>query len=374
MASFFDNLFSSFTGAPAIDAAAQQRAAYGNTLAGIGQTLAGGQAGGLAALGSGTTNATGAINTGVATARDDISRNVNNALGALYGGSGVASDALSRGMTSGLGALYSGVGTATGAYAPLNQAAMAAYGLGNTSSTMSADALGLNGPEGVARARAAFQTGPGYDFSLNQGLESIARNANAAGMLASGNQLRESQTYGQGLANQEWNNWLQNVMGLGKDYTSLGLGALGTAAGGISNAALTGGTGAANLYSGTAGRLADLISGTGRTAAGIYGTGGQSLADLASTGGQNLASIYTGQSGREADLYRQMALASGAAQQDYGKLGAQTYEDAAAAEMAGSKNLWNLIGSAATGAAGAGYIPGGSYKPFGSAAPKSLFG
>ena len=86
---------------------------------------------------------------------------------------------------------------------------------------MSANALGLNGPGGNAAATAAFQAGPGYQFALEQGLEGVTRAANAAGMGASGNMLREAQTYGQGLANQEYNNWLENVTGRESLYAPL---------------------------------------------------------------------------------------------------------------------------------------------------------
>jgi hypothetical protein len=86
---------------------------------------------------------------------------------------------------------------------------------------MSANAMGLNGPEGNAAATAAFQAGPGYQFQLGQGLDAINRTANAAGMGASGNMLREAQTYGQGLANQEYNNWLKNVTGRESLYAPL---------------------------------------------------------------------------------------------------------------------------------------------------------
>lgn len=74
-----------------------------------------------------------------------------------------------------------------------------------------ADANGLNGPEGVARAQQAFQTGPGYQFQLDQGLQALNRSAAAGGMGASGNALLEAQRYGQGLANQEWGSYLSRL-------------------------------------------------------------------------------------------------------------------------------------------------------------------
>src|SRR6185312_9706220 len=48
------------------------------------------------------------------------------------------------------------------------------------------DALGVNGAEGNARATSAFQTSPGYDFALNQGLDALERRAGAQGRLSSG--------------------------------------------------------------------------------------------------------------------------------------------------------------------------------------------
>lgn len=71
-----------------------------------------------------------------------------------------------------------------------------------------ADALGINGAGGNARATGAFQAGPGYGFAMDQGLQALNRSAAAGGMLASGNTLAAATQYGQGLANQEYNGWL----------------------------------------------------------------------------------------------------------------------------------------------------------------------
>ena len=71
-----------------------------------------------------------------------------------------------------------------------------------------ADALGINGAGGNARATGAFQAGPGYGFAMDQGLQALQRSAAAGGMLASGNTLTAATQYGQGLANQEYGNWL----------------------------------------------------------------------------------------------------------------------------------------------------------------------
>lgn len=87
-------------------------------------------------------------------------------------------------------------------------------------------ALGLGGESGRNEAMQAFQTSPGFEFQLDQGLNAIDRSAAARGNLQSGATLKALQGYGQGLANQEYNNWLGN---LGK-LSSAGMGALGTQA------------------------------------------------------------------------------------------------------------------------------------------------
>src|SRR5688572_13647828 len=40
---------------------------------------------------------------------------------------------------------------------------------------MYANALGLNGPNGNATAQSAFQAGPGYQFGVDQALQSVQR-------------------------------------------------------------------------------------------------------------------------------------------------------------------------------------------------------
>lgn len=82
---------------------------------------------------------------------------------------------------------------------------------GSAADAMQADALGLNGADGMARARAAFQAGPGYGFAVEEGMRGAERAASAGGMLASGNLLTELQSRGQNLANQEYSGWLGNL-------------------------------------------------------------------------------------------------------------------------------------------------------------------
>src|SRR5215471_114475 len=70
-----------------------------------------------------------------------------------------------------------------------------------------ADATGANGPEGMQRAIQNFQAGPGFNFQLTQGLDALNR-AGAAQGLGTGNILRGAQTFGSGLANTAFKDYV----------------------------------------------------------------------------------------------------------------------------------------------------------------------
>ena len=92
-----------------------------------------------------------------------------------------------------------------------------------------ADLLGLNGPQAAQAAMGNFQTSPGYQFQLEQGLRAVDAGAAAQGML-SGATLKAEQAFGADLANQDFTNYYQRLAGL----STLGQNA---AVGGAANAA-----------------------------------------------------------------------------------------------------------------------------------------
>jgi len=59
-----------------------------------------------------------------------------------------------------------------------------------------------------------FQKTPGYDFQLSEGINAIDRSAASSGGLFSGATLKAAQTYGQGLANQGYDTYLNRLTGL----------------------------------------------------------------------------------------------------------------------------------------------------------------
>jgi hypothetical protein len=135
-----------------------------------------------------------------------------------------------------INAINRGIGDLTGQYNLGRQALETNYAkaldpwtkqfaYGQSGEQALADALGMNGPAGNARATAAFQNNPGYQFQLQQGLAAVnAKNA-AGGNLASGNTLMDLTRFGQGLAGTGWQNYVQNLQPF--------VGAANTAAGGI---------------------------------------------------------------------------------------------------------------------------------------------
>lgn len=112
-------------------------------------------------------------------------------------------DYLDEGKTGALGSLDA----AAGVYQPLQQK----YGQGTD---LYLDSLGVNGAAGNANAVNSFQTGPGYEFAVNQSLDALDRRAASRGMLASGNNTLDTLGTVNGLANQEYSGWQNKLAGL----------------------------------------------------------------------------------------------------------------------------------------------------------------
>ena len=91
---------------------------------------------------------------------------------------------------------------------------------GALATTDASNLLGLNGPDAATAAMGNFKTSPGYQFSLDQGLRGVDAGAAASGLLRSGATLKAEQTFGTGLADQEFSNYynrLYNLSNLGEN-------------------------------------------------------------------------------------------------------------------------------------------------------------
>lgn len=92
----------------------------------------------------------------------------------------------------------------------------------------------------------SFLKSPGYQFRLSEGLRSIEKSQAARGNLLSGGGMKELETYGQGMASDEYGNYINQLMGLAgigqQADMAKGNWAMGTAAQ-MGNAAYQGGMG-----------------------------------------------------------------------------------------------------------------------------------
>ena len=139
---------------------------------------------------------------------------------------------------------------------------------GNTFNSMDeAQAWARANPQG-GTAYQGFQATPGYQFQMDQGTAAVNALAGARGGLNSGRTMQDLQTFGQGLANQEYNNYLNRLTGMaGTGFSAAGAqanAATNAAAGtsnalaGIGNAASAGAIGAGNAWQNAFGNLAGL--------------------------------------------------------------------------------------------------------------------
>jgi hypothetical protein len=162
---------------------------------------------------------------------------------------------------------------------------------GTNANTMYANALGLNGPTGNTTATNAFQVSPGYNFALQQGTQALDRSAAGGGTFGSGNAAIALDQYGQGLANQQYGNWLTNLQGLGQQ----GL------------AAATGQTGReqslANIQTGLGQNQANVITGAATNAANGLTAGANADMSANLQGQSNLFSALLGGANLGAKLY-----------------------------------------------------------------------
>jgi hypothetical protein len=146
---------------------------------------------------------------------------------------------------------------------------------GTQLSNLYTDALGGNGQAGYDNAISAFHTAPGYQFLQQQGEQSALRNNAALGGVASGNTLTDLAKFNTGLADQSYQQWMDNL------YRGSGQGLQGAAGQasalmGLGNQFADTGAQKANVRTGAAGALATNASNLG------LGLQNQEAADQAS--------------------------------------------------------------------------------------------
>lgn len=126
--------------------------------------------------------------------------------------------------------------------------------------------LGLNGaggPNGSTSMLANLQNYPGYQFAFNQGLQGLDRSAASRGLLLSGAQVKDAQTYGQGQADQLFGTYagqLSGLAGLGENAAAKTGDIGGSAAQVAGNYTQNAGTAASSGVTGATNQISNLLN------------------------------------------------------------------------------------------------------------------
>ncbi|MET0723451.1 MAG: hypothetical protein ABWY64_21870, partial [Tardiphaga sp.] len=170
---------------------------------------------------------------------------------------------LDTGKEEGLGYLGTGMEQGQGYLDKAGQAFQPLADLGTKyggATTMLQNSLGLGGAEGNQAAVNAFQTGPGYQFAMQQGEEAMGRKRAAGNMYNSGNADIDFINYGQGMANQEYGNWQKNLSQFINPELQATAGATAGQAGVLGQQATLANTGYTNMANLTTGDAANRVN------------------------------------------------------------------------------------------------------------------
>ncbi len=123
-----------------------------------------------------------------------------------------------------------------------------------------------------------FQTTPGYEFQLQQGMNAASQAAAAGGMAGTPAHMQQSMGYAQGLANQQFNDYMSKMLGMygqGLSGTqgmfSTGYGATNQLAGGLESLYANQANLAMSKEAAKQQQMADLLGGWFGTGAAIGG-------------------------------------------------------------------------------------------------------
>ena len=165
---------------------------------------------------------------------------------------------------------------------------------------------------------AAFRNSPDYQFALKEGNSALQNQfSKAFGGSRGGNAMRGFIDYNQGLAGTTLGNYKNTVMGL------------------------------AQMGQGAAGQSGQFAMNTGAT---LGGNAGQ-FANMTANTGANLGNTYMRGAEGIGSTYQRGAAGIAGAQQDWGNAWGQGFENAGAANAAGTVGMYNALGQGFSGAA-----------------------
>jgi hypothetical protein len=233
----------------------------------------------------------------------------NQAIGAIQGAQPLALSALETGYNTAMPQLQTGYDTARADYGRASDLYNPYATTGAQGFNMLANSTGLNGPEGNQAAVGAFQAGPGYKWQTDQALEGILRKQGAMGMALGGNTLTALSDRAGQMANQEYNNWRNQLQGIAST-----------------------GYNATNAQAGLAKGQGDLATGYG-----------QDAAKTAYQYGQNVGDVYRNDAARVAQTYGNTTALGVNALSDLGRENARVVAGGMNAGQQGSANSLNAL-------------------------------
>jgi hypothetical protein len=139
-----------------------------------------------------------------------------------------------------------------------------------------------------------FQTDPGYEFARQQGEAALARSAAARGGRLSGSTLQELSRYNQGLASQQFGDYMSRASGLAGQQVGVdlaGMAATGALANQVAGAQQNYGNALSNVATGAGTQLANLYSGYGNNSASLGQQGATGVANMLTGAQANSANI-----------------------------------------------------------------------------------
>lgn len=116
------------------------------------------------------------------------------------------------------------------AYPYLQKSLSGNVGQGGAAGSQIGNMLGLNGNAAQGQGFDNWKNSTGYQFGLDQGMQSVTGNAATQGLLNSGSTLKALNTYGQNYASTKYGDYMSQLQGLlGAGNQSAGI--LGSAGG-----------------------------------------------------------------------------------------------------------------------------------------------
>ena len=122
---------------------------------------------------------------------------------------------LGNGLSTATGNINSGYNNAMSAIQPYMQGGQGAYNLYS-------DFMGVNGRPAQSNAMSGYQSSPYMSYLQGQGQRAVDRRANAGGGYYSGNALSEASRVNQGIASQDYNQYLAQLGQMGSQGAQMG--------------------------------------------------------------------------------------------------------------------------------------------------------